>query len=148
MILNTEEMQKQKNNITECEDFDKCKMFGNGSLICSNARRCRLTMNLIDTIESQQQEIEQLKGDRDKAEEYAMYWAGECLEKDKALEQAREVLKDISYQEIEDDAGNIYIGCECCLDDLETMRVYGHDDCKIGRALSAIDKALGGNGNE
>jgi hypothetical protein len=59
MKLTMEEVQKLKADIEECEDIGKCRAFGNGDMICSMANRCKRRMNLIDTIEAQQQEIEQ-----------------------------------------------------------------------------------------
>jgi len=88
-----------------------------------------ILIDLFDTIESQQQEIEELQDKFKKTEGYAKKWAGECIEKDTALQQAREAL-ELECNSCSSNSGEI------CPDETGTL-------CNIGTAITAI-KALGG----
>ena len=58
MKLKMEEVDAIKISLIECASEDSCKALDNGNAICSRSTICKRTMNLIDTIEAQQQEIE------------------------------------------------------------------------------------------
>jgi ABC-type transporter Mla subunit MlaD len=63
MKLSTEEVDAIKISLRKCASEDGCKNFSNGNTVCSRTVVCKRTMNLIGTIEAQQQEIEKLKDD-------------------------------------------------------------------------------------